>query len=429
MKRLFKGAAIITVNDNFDIIYNGMLGIKDKEIKYVGEYSSEFEKEFDADSIIHANNKILMPGFINMHSHLAMTLFRGYASDLPLDALLNEKIKPAEKGMNEKDIRAGVQTAAAEMLLSGTTMCVDTYTQPKTTADVLHEWGMRGAVSYRYAGEDNIEKIIHLSEYCNNIGEGRLKTITSLSLKYDGTDDEQAIKSYVNDAVKNNKKIHIHIADTHEQTKKCVESTGLTPVKYLEKLGVFSTGVIGVNCLAVSDEDIGILKENNVSVVYCPTSNAKMASGFAPIKKMMDKGINISLGTDSGANNNNMDMLEEMHLGSIIAKGQSGDAAAVNAREAIKMATINGAKALGIDNSVGSLEKGKKADIIMFNQASPFFLPESELCNNIVYSASRNELEVTMADGKVLMERGKLLKLSYEKLAGEFEESAAKLTT
>ncbi len=268
---------------------------------------------------------------------------------------------------------------------------------------------------------------MELSEYCNKFGEGRLKSIASLHLKYDGTDDEEAIKSYAEDAKKNSKKIHLHIADTQEQAKKCIKATGMTPVQYLDKLGILTAGLIGVNCLAVSDDDISLLKKNNVSVVYCPTSSAKLASGFVPVKKMIDKGINVCLGTDSGASNNNMDMLEEMHIGSIVAKGQSGDALAMNAREAIKMATINGAKALGIDNTVGSLEAGKKADIIMFNQSSPFFLPESELCNNIVYSASRNELEMTMADGKVLMERGKLLKLSHEKLAREFEESAAKL--
>ena len=429
MKRLFKGAAIITVNDKFDIISNGMLGIKDKEIKYVGEYSSEFEKEFDADSIIHANNKILMPGFINMHTHLPMTLFRGYGSNLAQSECAKEGNFPQEISIGEEDIKSGVQTAVAEMLLSGTTMCTDTYAQAEIVADVMHDWGMRGIVSYGYDGAESIQKTLQLSEYCNSLGEGRLKTIASLRLKYDGTDDEKAIKKYIEDAKINGKKIHVHIADTHGQTQKCVNSTGLTPVKYLEKLGAFKAGVIGVNCLAVSDEDIDILKSNNVSVVYSPTSNAKTGSGFAPVKKMLDKGINVCLGTGSGANNNNMDMIEEMHLGSIIAKGFSGEASALNAQETIRMATINGAKALGIDNSVGSLEKGKKADIIMFNQASPFFLPESEICNNVVYSASRNELEITMVDGKVLMERGKLLKLSYEKLAGDFEESAAKLTT
>ncbi len=146
MKSLFKGAVIITVNENFDIITNGMLAIKDKQIKYVGEYSSEYEKEFDADSIIYASNKIIMPGFINMHTHLPMTLFRGYASDLPIDKWFNEKILPAEEKMSEQDVRAGAQTAAAEMLLSGTTMCVDTYTMPETVASVLDEGGIRGVV-------------------------------------------------------------------------------------------------------------------------------------------------------------------------------------------------------------------------------------------------------------------------------------------
>jgi len=429
VKRLFKGAIIITANENFDIIYNGILGIRGNEIAYVGEYSSEFEKDFDADAIIHANNKVLMPGLINMHTHLPMTLFRGYASDLSLDAWLNEKILPAEIKMTEEDISIGAKVACAEMLLSGTTTCLDMYAHAETISDVLHDSGARAVVSYSYDSEAGIEKTLELSEHCKTFGDGRIKSIAALGLAYDGTDDEEAIRQFIDEAIKNNKRIHLHVADTNEQTDKCVKATGMTPVKYLEYLGLFRANVIAVHCISVTDEDLGILKQNNVSVVYCPTSDAKIASGFAPVDRMIGKGLNMCIGTDGGASNNNMDMLEEMHIGSIIAKGASKNPSIMNATETIKMATLNGAKALGIDHAVGSLEVGKKADVIMFNHSSPFFLPENELCNNIVYSASRNELEMTMVDGKILMERGQLLKHNYEKLASQFEESVAKLTT
>ena len=430
MKRLFKGAIIITANKDFDIIYNGMLGIKGNQIVYVGEYSSEFEKEFDADAIIYAGNKVLMPGLINMHTHLPMTLLRGYASDLPLDKWLNDKVIPAEEKMDELDVSAGTDIAVAEMILSGTTMCLDMYAYAETIAGAVHSCGMRAAVSYSYKGESDTEKTIALSEYCSRLGEGRLRAIASLSLKYDGTDDENAIKKYIADAKENNKRIHIHVAETEKQAKNCIEATGLSPVGYLDKLGLFdSIKVIAVHCTAVSDADLETLNNKNVSIVYCPTSDAKVASGFAPVYKMLKKGINVCIGTDGGASNNNMDMLEEMHIGSVIAKGLSGDPAVMNAEETIKMATINAAKALGIDHMVGSLEIGKKADIIMFNHSSPFFLPENELCNNIVYSASRNEIEMTMVDGRILMERGQLLKYDYEKLANKFEKSVAKLTS
>ena len=429
MKRLFKGAIIITANENFDIIFNGMLGIKGNEIAYVGEYNSEFEKDFDADAIIHASNKVLMPGLINMHTHLPMTLLRGYASDLNLDAWLSEKVLPAESKMTAEDIEIGAQIAAAEMMLSGTTMCLDMYAHADTIADVIHDCGMRGIVSYSYDEHKAIENTNNLSEHCKTLSDGRMKSIAALGLNYDGTDDEEEIKKFIQNAKENNKKIHIHVADNQEQADKCQKANGMSPVKYLEKLGLFEASVIAVHCVAVSDKDLDILKDNNVSVVYCPTSDAKIASGFAPVDRMIKKGINVCIGTDGGASNNNMDMLEEMHIGSIIAKGASRNPSLMNAEETIKMATINAAKALGLDHAIGSLEAGKKADIIMFNHSSPFFLPENELCNNIVYSASRNEIEMTMVDGKILMERGQLLKYNYERLASKFEESVAKLNT
>jgi len=286
---------------------------------------------------------------------------------------------------------------------------------------------MRGVASYSYEGSDSIDDTLKLTEYCSSLGDGRLKAIASLELNYNGTDDEDKIKAYIKDAIRNNKRVHIHTADSKEKRQNCIDATGLSPIRYLESLGLFEASVIAVHCVGVDDEDMDILKKNNVSVVYCPTSDAKISSGFAPVNRMIAKGINVCIGTDGGASNNNMDMLEEMHIGSIIAKGASGNPAVMNAEDTIKMATINGAKALQLDHAVGSLEAGKKADVIMFNGSSPFFLPKNELCNNIVYSASRNELEMTMVDGKILMERGQLLKYNYEQLASEFEESVARL--
>lgn len=427
MKRLFKGAIIITVNENFDIIHNGMLGIQNNEIAYVGPYSSKFEKEFDADSIIHANNKVLMPGLVNMHTHLPMTLFRGYGGELPLDKWLFDMIIPAEGKMTSEDIQIGAKLAVAEMMLSGTTTCLDMYTQPEKIADIILDSGMRAILSSAIVAGESIDKTINFFDYCKSLSDSRIRTMAAIDTEY--TNDETTIKSVVDISTSLNKKIHIHISETQKEVDDCIKRTNMTPVAYLESLGLFSVGVVAVHCVAVTDDDIDILKKHNANVVYCPTSNAKLASGFAPVGKMIDKGINVCIGTDGASSNNNLDMLEEMHIGSVIAKCSSKNSSVMNARETIKMATINGAKALGIDNAIGSLEVDKKADIIMFNHNSPFFLPENELCNNLVYSASRSELEMTMIDGKILMERGKLIKYSYEELANEFEKSVAKLTT
>ena len=206
-----------------------MLGIRGNEIAYVGEYSSEFENDFDADAIIHANNKVLMPGLINMHTHLPMTLFRGYASDLSLDAWLNDKILPAEKKMTEDDIAIGARIACAEMMLSGTTMCLDMYAHAKTITDVIRDSGMRAAVSYAYDGAEGINKTLELSEHCKTSGEGRIRAIAALGLAYDGTDDEESIRKFIKDAIDNSKRIHLHLADNNEQAKKCIQATGNDP--------------------------------------------------------------------------------------------------------------------------------------------------------------------------------------------------------
>ncbi len=202
----------------------------------------------------------------------------------------------------------------------------------------------------------------------------------------------------------------------------------MTPVKYMESLGLFDAGIVAVHCVALNEEDMEIFKKNNVSVVYCPSSNMKLSSGFAPVNRLIESGLNVAMGTDGAASNNNLDMLEEMQVGALAAKGASGDPQLMDAVSTIKMATINGAKALGMSHMIGSLEIGKRADIIMINNKSPFMIPKVGTCNNIVFSASRNEIDMTMVDGKVLMERGNLLNIKLEDIVDDFERAYTELT-
>ncbi|HHV19671.1 MAG TPA: amidohydrolase family protein, partial [Thermoanaerobacterales bacterium] len=221
--------------------------------------------------------------------------------------------------------------------------------------------------------------------------------------------------------------IHIHLSETRKEVDESIQKWGKTPIKHVYDLGLFEIHTIAAHCVHVDDEDIEILTECGVNVVYNPTSNLKLASGFAPIEKMLKAGVNVALGTDGASSNNNLNMFEEMHLASIVNKCVNNNAVSVPAEAAIKMATINGAKALGVDKELGSLEVGKKADIIFIDLKKPHLCPLNNPLSAICYSAQGSDVHTVMADGKILMENYELKTIDIEKAMYEAEESARKL--
>jgi 5-methylthioadenosine/S-adenosylhomocysteine deaminase len=221
--------------------------------------------------------------------------------------------------------------------------------------------------------------------------------------------------------------IHVHVSETAGEVEACIAEHGMSPVAYLESLGYFETHVAAAHCVHVSNEDIAILAQRGVNAVHNPTSNMKLASGIAPVQKMIDAGVNVALGTDGASSNNNLDMLEEMHIAALLAKLKDGEPTAVDARCAIEMATINGAKALGIDDRCGSLEAGKRADIIMLDMKSAFSYPRREYLNSLVYSMGRGQVAMTMIEGRVLQENGKVLGLDIESLGRTFNNCVDRL--
>lgn len=429
MKRLFKGATIITCNENFDIINNGMIAVYGDSLDYVGEYNREFEEQYAADSTIIANNKVLMPGLINAHTHLAMTLFRGYGGSLPLKQWLKEKIWPAESKLTAKDCAIGAQVGISEMLLSGTTCFLDMYFFMDAIAEVVKKTGIRAVLTRGLlSGDDFDEKLEEsrsLYENYHNTANNRITVMQAIHAEY--TNDEYSIGKSLELAKELDCAMHIHLSETDGEVERCFKRFGVTPVEFFRDIGLFDRPTIAAHCVSLSDDDMKILKEYKVNVVHNPSSNLKLASGFAQIDRMIKAGINVSLGTDGASSNNNLDMMEEMHIAALLAKAVAKDATALDAKSAIRMATINGAKALGLDDEIGSLEKGKRADLIMINQNSPFMLPKNEVCENIVYSANRSNIEMTMVDGCILMERGILRTIKNDDLFNQFEEAVRRI--
>jgi 5-methylthioadenosine/S-adenosylhomocysteine deaminase len=241
------------------------------------------------------------------------------------------------------------------------------------------------------------------------------------------TNAKESLRKALDIAKGYNKAINIHLSETSYEVESSYKENSMSPVKYLDEIGMFDVHTVAPHCVHVNDEDIKVLSNKNVSVAHNPSSNLKLSSGIAPIQKMIDAGINVAIGTDGASSNNNLDMIEEMHIAALIAKVYSNDPTALDAKTVIKMATINGAKALGIDNKVGSIEKGKQADLIMIDTKSPFSQPKREYLNNLVYSMGRNQVVMTMVAGKILQKDGKIFGLDMSTLNEQFNNCVDRL--
>ncbi len=427
MKKAFKNAVVLTCDSNFTVYENGMVLIDGGEISYVGYYDDAKFDDFDAKEMIDAGGNILMPGLINAHTHLPMTLFSGFGSGLPLKEWLEEKIWPAEAKLTPEDVYIGSKMGIAQMLLSGTTAFLDMYYFIDDMARAIEETGIRAVLSRAVLDPGGFDE--RLAESIESAKKYKDHPMIDIMMGPHAvyTNGKQSLLRVLDEAKSLGCAIHVHVSETAGEVEACIQEHGMSPVAYLESLGYFETHVAAAHCVHVSDEDIAILASRGVNVVHNPTSNMKLASGIAPVQKMIDAGINVALGTDGASSNNNLDMLEEMHIAALLAKLKDGSPTAVDAQCAIEMATINGAKALGIDDKCGSLEAGKRADIIMLDMKSAFSYPQREYLNSLVYSMGRRQVAMTMIEGRVLQENGKVLGLDIESLGRTFNNCVDRL--
>ena len=427
MNILIQNAHVVTMDRWDRVLEGGSVAVADGRIAYVGP-GQGLPAGFTPERTIDARGGVVLPGFVNAHTHLAMTLLRGYGSDLNLQDWLEQKIWPAEDRLVAGNCYWAALLGLAEMLKTGTTAFLDMYFFMDEVARAVDETGMRAVLSRGIVGVGpNFEQALTESQALyrdfHGAAGGRLRVMLAPHAEY--TNNDTSIERIVEVAHKLNSGIHVHLQETVAETESCLTRHGVSPTLWLERKGLFDLHTVAAHCVTVTPEDEAILLAHDVSVAHNPGSNMKLASGLAPVERMRGRGINVALGTDGPSSNNNLNMLEEANLASLCAKIKEGDPTALPAYEALKMATIGGARALEIDDTTGSLEVGKAADIIMIEADSPAMRPMVDPVANVVYSAGSAEVSLTMVQGRILMERGELPGFDLERIYFETERISA----
>ncbi len=374
----------------------------------------EAEKKYRSAETINLDSHALLPGFINAHTHAAMSLFRGLADDLPLMEWLEKHIWPAEaKWVSSEFVADGARLAMAEMLKSGTTCFNDMYFFAEDVARVVREVRMRASVgmivldfpsSYAQSWEEYLEKGLKLHDELRN--SELVSTTFAPHAPYSVSDEPLTKISVLNNEL--NRPVHIHLHETANEVAEAEKASRMRPLERLHKLDLVNPNLLAVHFTQTTVEEIQLLGDNNASVVHCPESNLKLASGFCPVTDLLAAGVNVALGTDGAASNNDLDMLGEMRTAALLAKGSSDDATALPAHTALRLATLNGAKALGLDGLTGSLEKGKAADMIAVDLDSVSTQPVYDPISQIVYAASRDQITDVWVAGQLLLTGRKL---------------------
>jgi 5-methylthioadenosine/S-adenosylhomocysteine deaminase len=425
MKTVIRNGIIIPMDSALPETLRGDIAIDGRKIVSVGDVPAGFR----ADRSIDARNSIVVPGLINAHSHLAMVLLRNYADDMDLFTWLNEKIWPIEEKMTESHVFNASLLGAAELIRSGVTSYADMYFFQNETCRAVEQAGIRARIGAVFFGDkkDVEEKLPFLQKLYDewNGRDGRIHIDAAPHSAY--TLSSEALKMSVEFAVKNNTRIHIHVSESKRETEENYEKHGVSPVEYLDQLGIFSRPVYAAHCVQLNDKDLDILKKHGVSPVHNPSSNLKLGNGFAPVSVMLEAGMHPALGTDGASSNNNLNMFEEIHLAAIIHKGAGGNPEAVTAYQALQMATIYGAEALGIDDVCGSLTPGKDADIILVDTDNTHLQPLNNPVAALSYSAQASDVHFVMCAGEVLMADGELKTVDEKEVLRKGAEDAAAL--
>ena len=384
-----------------------------------------------------ADDRLVMPGLVNCHGHTAMTLVRGLGGGLPLQRWLEEAIFPVEAKMTPEDIRAGTTWGAMEMLAGGTTAVADMYDFPGTCAEAFTESGMKARVCrvglsfvpgrledcVRFTREFNGPRSSSLTS-----GEDTASPLVraDICVHSEYLTDEAFCRAL---AAANNglrRPLHVHVSETRKEHEECLKRHGKTPIAYLADTGLLDEGAYAAHCVWCTDDDFRIMREKNVTLVHNPTSNMKLGSGFARVPEAIAAGVNVALGTDGCASNDNLDMFEEMHLASLLHKGRLNDPTVLSAWDVIEMATKNGARALGLGET-GELKVGYAADLCVVDLKRIHLTPCLDIPNLIVHSMHASDVVMTMADGNVLYDRGQFMTLNQDRAEFDFRCAVRRL--
>ena len=392
-------------------------------------YIGEAEPKIKVDEIIEGNGNLLIPAFYNAHCHAAMTLFRGYGEDLPLHRWLNERIFPAEDRLNAKSVNVATKLAIAEMLANGICSFSDMYMFMDEVAKAVLETGIKANISrsiVSFAESDNISadsrflESVQLVKDFHKAGDGRLLVDMSLHAEY--TNTEQMTRFVAEYTAENKLGMQVHISETEKEHFEAMERRGgKTPTEFFMDCGLFDARTTAAHCVFATERDMEIFREKGVTVAHNPVSNLKLGSGVMPLRKMLDAGVNVTLGTDGVASNNNLDVMKELQYAALLGKGLSGKPESVTAAELFALATKNGAVAQGRE-ACGEIKVGYKADAVLLNLDSVNNIPSYDYYTTLAYSAKSSDVLMNMVDGKILYRNGEYKTIDIEKLKFEAKE-------
>ncbi|QGP93114.1 Atrazine chlorohydrolase [Neomoorella glycerini] len=429
---LLTGGYVLTMNERQERLVKGAVAIKGSRLVGVGE-AEALKAQFVADKVIDCTGAIIMPGLVNAHTH--ETLTRGLAEDLPLMRWLQEICYPLEKNYTAADMQAAALMNQLEMIRGGITCFIDIFRFADAAAAVARESGLRAIFSPQIIDEfssfgESLPRTERLIKEWHGCCDNRIQVWVGVHAPYSNS---PAVYRQARElANRYGVGLHTHLAETRDEVRLIAEKYGKTPARHLFDLGVFDGPSVVAHCVHLSEEDMDILARQKVGIAYNPTSNIKMAAGIAPVPQMLAKGCRVGLGTDSNLSNNNLDMFEEMRWGSYIQKMAHNDAGILPAYRMLHLATMGSAAALGLDKEIGSLEVGKKADIIVLSLKAPHLWPvytdrADNVVEQIVYSARADDVITTIVDGRLLMEDKKVLTIDEDRAFHQVQSAAASL--
>ena len=418
MKQLLKHCDILTLEQGgWRTWKNAYLGVDGDTICYLSE-TAPLER-YDEEK--NLSGKLVLPGLINCHCHSPMVFLRGLGSDLNLQDWLFQYIFPTEAKWTDAGVRAASELSLLEMIACGITSFSDMYYHCDEIVGAAIEAGIKlnvcrstqGRPDLPFAENSDCKEGVALFDRWDGATNGRIKVDLCIHAEYTNTPD--TMRAYAAVCKEKGTRLHLHLSETRSEQEACIQKYGMTPAFLMDSLGVFDNPVLAAHCVWVTDEDIELMKARGVSPVHCPSSNMKIGSGFAPVQKMLDRGLNVTLGTDGAASNNNLNMLEELHLAAIIHNGYLNDPTVMKPADLLKMATVNGAKAQGRGDT-GELRVGKKADLIAIDFDKPHLIPALDYPAMLAYAVQDSDVCLNMVDGRILYENGEYKTLDAEKI-------------
>lgn len=419
----------VTMDENQPVV-RGHMVITDDRITYIGE-AKPVDIEPSAQRI-DGSKHAYMPGLINTHGHAAMTLLRGYSDDQNLQVWLEQKMWPMEGRYVDKDTSAGSALAIVEMLKTGTTTFVDMYDRMDQVAQMVERSGIRGCLTRGVIGlcseaeqQSKLKEAIAFARDWNGKADGRITTMISPHAPY--TCPPDYIEKFVQAAHDYDLPVHTHMSETIAEVEQNVRDYGVRPVEHLDRLGFFSRPALVAHAVHLNDEEIALLAERNVAVSHNPVSNLKLASGIARVPDLLKAGVTVSLGTDSVASNNNLDLFKEIKFAALLHKGVSGDPTVIPAMEALRMGTLYGARSIWQEGAIGQLIEGMKADFIAIDIEQPHYYPQTDIVSHLVYAGSGRDVTDVWVDGKKVVANGQCTLLDEEKIRYEAAASFDRL--